>query len=241
VVSGWRPIWYSLPDSPLRARIHESLRGYAEGWGTTYLTAFEAACPMPESSGDDRGNDSPNDSPNDSERKSSCPSDQDQEEERDQHEGEEEDPAAGAPAPRLPGLPLESETPKRPKPRKPSTSNHQLLMAHYEAAFEAANGRKPLLNETVGKAAKKLLTSCNDDLERAKGYVTRCYEPGSYWRNRATLTDLARDPDKYGKGADTPARPGSGRQPPQAPTDGKSRWQGLDPDDYPGEAGNEAA
>jgi len=109
-------------------------------------------------------------------------------------------------------------------------------------AFRGARGSDPAITPTIARGAKALLTACCGDLERAKGYVSRCYEPGSYWRDRATLADIAREPDKYGKGADrTPTRPGSGRQPPQAPTDGKSRWQGLDPDDYPGEAGNEAA
>lgn len=124
----------------------------------------------------------------------------------------EESPASAA-LPLRDDFVLTAEEPEAPKgtpkampskPRKPSDSNHALLIAHYVEAFEASQGRKPLIPSTVARGAKDLLAACGGDLDRAKGYVSRCYEPGSFWADKSTLADIAREPDKRGRGADKP-------------------------------------
>lgn len=101
-------------------------------------------------------------------------------------------------------IPPEQTGPKAKRQRKPrsqASGDIETLLDHYVTEYERANARRPV---PAPKAARDLLAVCGGDLDRAKAYITRCYEPGSYWADKATLSMIAKDPDKYGRGPDAP-------------------------------------
>jgi hypothetical protein len=99
------------------------------------------------------------------------------------------------------------------------------VTAAYFEAFESARGEKPLFDGAEGKAVQRLLKKCDGDADRACEIITKTYAATNWWRDKTTILEIARDPQKRSAGTGGGAsRPGSGRGPAQPNQTERPSW-----------------
>ena len=97
---------------------------------------------------------------------------------------------------------------KKGKPKKPAPDGYLDVLERYSVLFEAARGEKPILNGAAIAATLRFVRDLGRD--RAIEKLERVYATeNTFWRTKATIIDIARDPDKY---TSPPAANGNGRR-----------------------------
>lgn len=94
---------------------------------------------------------------------------------------------------------LVSSTTGKRKPPKKSTEapeRYAEVVARYHELYETARGEKPTFGSRQGGAVKQLMAA-KGGAAGAIATLEKAYAPGSWWRDKATIVQIAGDPDKF--------------------------------------------
>ncbi len=91
------------------------------------------------------------------------------------------------------------------------------VVARYHELYEPARGEPPTFGSRQGAAVKQLMKA-KGGADGAIAVLEKVYAPGSWWRDKATIVQIASDPDKY---TGAPA----GRKAPAVQRGGLEEWE----------------